>query len=194
MRRLVLFAAAALLCLAPSAARAQTYGDPTSLVNYWYQTYLGRPGDGGMTYWVNHLQQGDAPDSVLAGILASDEFYQRAGNTPQGYIALLFNDILKRPPSANELNYWVGRMYTEDRQGIAEDLLTQNPGTWVGAGTVYTPPPVVQPGVVVTTPPSVIYVPHDHWERDRHIDWAVHHDIHEYHRPEIHHVEVHRRR
>ncbi len=193
MRRLILFSAVVLLCLAPSAVRAQGYGDPSSLVNYWYQTYLGRPADAGITYWVNHLQQGDSPDSVLAGILASDEFYSRAGNTPQGYITLLYNDILKRQPNANELNYWVGRMYTEDRQGIADEILTQNPGTWVGAGTVSTPPPVVQPGVVVT-PPGIIYAPHANWERDRHEDWDRHHDIHEYRRPDIRRPDDHGRR
>src|ERR1700676_2004803 len=119
MRRFVLISAAVILCLAPCAARAQSYGDPSSLVDYWYRTYLGRPADSGITFWVNHLQQGDSTDSVLAGILGSDEYYKRGGGTPEGFISLLFRDVVKRPPSPNDLDFWVRRMYTEDRQSVA---------------------------------------------------------------------------
>jgi hypothetical protein len=182
MRRLVLISATALFCLAPSAAPAQAYGDPNSLVDYWYRTYLGRPADSGITYWVNHLAQGDSPDSVLAGLLASDEYYKRAGGTPQGFITLLHRDIIKRDPSPAEMDFWVRRMYTEDRQGVADDILTQNPGVWVGAG----PPvaPTVTPGVIVT--PGIQYNHYRDWDRDRRGDWDRHYDIHDYRRPDNH--------
>ncbi len=53
MRRLILIGAVAVVCLAglaPSAARAQAYGDQYALVDYWYRTYLGRPADSGIEY------------------------------------------------------------------------------------------------------------------------------------------------
>ncbi len=177
MRRIALFAAAALLLVTPSFAKAQYYGggDPNTLVDSWYRTYLGHPADSGITYWVNHLQQGDSADSVIAGILASDEYYKKCGNTPDGFIAGLFNDLLRRRPSQSELDFWVRRLYTEDRQNLAHDVMTQNPGTWVGSNTV------VQPAV--TTVPGIIIQPIYRWDRDRHDDWNQHHEIYDYRRP-----------
>jgi len=154
------------------------YGDSNALVDSWYRTYLGRAPDPAMAGWVAQLNQGTPADRVLSSILGSDEYYLRAGSTPQGFITLLYSDILQRAPTAAEVNYWVGRMYTTDRPGIADALLTQNPGVWVSSTTVATPPPVVRPGVIVTPQPR--------WERDRHGDWARYHHIHDYHRPEVH--------
>src|SRR5579862_7942657 len=117
MKRLLFILALLAGCLLPAFAPAQYYGgDPNALVDSWYRTYLGRAADSGMTYWVSQLVQGIPPDAVIAGILASDEYYTRAGGTPQGFVTLLFNDILKRPPSAGEVDFWVRRMYTESRQ------------------------------------------------------------------------------
>ena len=186
MRRIILIGAAAVVCVAglvPSAARAQVYGDQYSLIDYWYRTYLGRPGvgDTGMDYWVNHLRQGDSPDSVLAGILASDEYYKKAGYTPEGYIAQLFSDLLKRRPSPSELDFWVRRLYTEDRQGVADELLTQNPGVWVGAGTAVIPPAKTTPNIIVT--PGIEGYRYRDWDRDRRGDWDRRREIYDYRRP-----------
>jgi hypothetical protein len=187
MRRNLLFTIVALLFLVPTAANAQAYGDPSSLVDYWYRTYLGRPADSGITFWVNHLEQGDSTDSVLAGILGSDEYYKRGGGTPEGFISLLFRDVVKRQPSPSDLDFWVRRMYTEDRQSVADEILRQNPGVWVGAGTTAAvpsaPPVIYNPGVIVT--PGIEYNRYRDWDRDRRDHWDVHRDIHEYRRPNV---------
>jgi hypothetical protein len=190
MRRILFLAVAVLVSLTPAVATAQTYGNPSSLVDSWYRAYLGRPADSGMTYWVNQLQQGTPPDSVLAGILASDEYYNKGGGTPQGFVTALFNDVLKRPPSPADLNFWMSRMYTESRQDIADEVLTQNPGVWVGANVTVQPaaPPV-------TAAPGVIVAPNWNWERDRRGDWDHHHEIHDYRRPvPPRHVDEHHHR
>ncbi len=189
MRRIALIVAIALLAVAPSTVQAQVYGDNTSLVNDWYQTFLGRPADPNAVIWVGELNSGTPADRVLATILSSDEFYRRAGRTPEGFITLLFTDLLQRPPTPAELDFWVRRMYTEDRATIADEILTQNPGVWVGATTVVTPPVTVTPPVVVQ--PGIDWDWHHHWDRDRHWDWDRHHDIHEYRRPEFHEHEEH---
>jgi len=178
----ILISTVALLCLVP-AARAQAYGDPNSLVDYWYRTYLGRAPDPAMAGWANALNQGTPADQVLAGILASNEFYSRAGSTPAGYINLLCTYLLQRQPTPSELNFWVRRMYTENRQAIAEALLTQNPGVWVGSSPAVNPPAVVTPPIVVT--PGVEWNRYHEWNRDRRSDWDRHHNIHEYRRPDI---------
>jgi hypothetical protein len=183
MRRLLLIAVAVLPCLT-SAAQAQVYGDPTSLVDYWYRTFLGRGIDPGASGWVTQLSQGVSADKILAAILSSDEYYGRAGRTPQGFIALLYGDVLKRPPNPAELNFWVRRMYTEDRATIADELLAQNPGVWVGTGAAVTPPATVTIPSVVT--PGIDWGWHRDWDRDRRRDWDRHHDIHEYRQPDFH--------
>lgn len=180
MRR-ILIIGVLFLCLASTGARAQTYGDPGSLVDYWYRTYLGRAPDPAWAVWVTQLNQGVPADQVLAGILGSPEFYNRAGATPAGFITLLYNYLLQRQPTPGELNYWVGRMYTQDRQTIADQLFLQNPGVWVGSNPAASPPAVVTPPVVVT--PGVEWRRYREWERDRHRDWDRHHHIYEYRRP-----------
>ena len=179
MRSLLLISAAALLGLVPAAAWGQVYGDANSLVTDWYQTFLGRAPDPGAATWINDLNQGMPPDQALASILGSAEFYARAGSTPQGFITLLYQDVLQRPPTPSELSFWVSQMYSEDRTTIADQVLTQNPGVWVGSRAAVTPSVTPAPSVVVT--PGIAH--HEHWERDRHADWNWHHDIHEYRRP-----------
>jgi hypothetical protein len=176
MRHFLFLSATVLFCLTACRVEAQVYGDTTSLVDSWYRTYLGRAPDPAMSGWVAQLNQGVPADRVLASILGSDEYYLRAGSTPQGFITRLYSDVLQRAPTPAELDYWVRRMYTTDRTAIADAVLTQNPGVWVS-----TPTPA--PPAVATSPAVVPGRPSSHWDRDRHWDWDRYHDIHEYHRP-----------
>jgi hypothetical protein len=182
MRSFVLFSAAGLVMLTASAAPAQVYGDNAALVDYWYRTFLGRAPDAAMAGWVNALNQGQPADQVLSGILASPEFYNRGGATPQGFITLLYSTILQRAPTPAELDFWIRRMYTEDRQAIADEILKQNPGVWVSSNT-----PVVTPPVVPA--PGIDWQRHREWERDRRWDWDRRHGVYEYRRLDFH---VHR--
>jgi len=189
MRRFIMITAITLLALTPALASAQTYApvqtyggaqtygsDPNALVDSWYRTYLGRAPDSGMTYWVNHLLQGDSPDAVIAGILGSDEYYLKSGGTPAGFVNQVFNDLLRRPPTPRELDFWARRLYTEPRSEVAQHILTQNPGVWVGATTTTSTvaPPAVS-GVIIT--------PSYRWERERHEDWQRRHEVYDYRRP-----------
>lgn len=182
MRYPLLVAVTALLCWTSSAAQAQVYGDPNSLVDYWYRNYLGRPPDAGMTSWVTQLSQGAPPDQVLAGILASSEFYTKAGSSPQGYVTLLYQSVLGRSPNPGELDYWMRRMYTEDRQAVALAILDQNPGVWVSSGTAATPGVVSPPPVVITPRHDGDW--HHDWDRDRRPDWDRYHNVYDYRRPD----------
>jgi hypothetical protein len=184
MRQFILVSVVFLEFVGVAPVSAQVYGDPSSLVDYWYRTYLGRPGDQGMTTWVDQLNQGAPPDAVLAGILGSPEYYARAGSTPEGFISRLYADILKRPATSSELGYWVPRMYTEDRSTIADTLLTQNPGIWIGSGTA-APPAGVSPGVIVT--PGIGTGWYRDWNRDRQWDWDRRHGVYDYRRPYYQH-------
>src|SRR5436309_1458454 len=67
--------------------------DANTLVGSWYLKFLGRTPDAGRAYWVRQLQAGNAPETVLAGILGSDEYYVRGGSTPEGFVQRLFADV-----------------------------------------------------------------------------------------------------
>ena len=80
-----------------------------------YQTYLHRAADPqGEDYFltlVNHsqgVQSGPGVEKRTAALLInSDEYYyQRAGGTVDGFITAVFEDALKRAPTANDLAYF----------------------------------------------------------------------------------------
>jgi Domain of unknown function (DUF4214) len=178
---------AMLIGLTPAAAQAQVYGDSNSLVDYWYRTYLGRaPDPQGLATWANQLNQGVPVNQVLATILASDEYYQRAGGTPQGFIARLYNDFLNRAPAGADLDFWVRQMYTEDRSVLVLQLLEQNPGVWVEPSPAVSTAVPVAPTVVV---PGI--AGRAGWYRDLHRDWDHRHNVYDYRRPDIHHGNEH---
>jgi hypothetical protein len=105
--------------------------DPRELVRQWYRKFLDRRVDpSGYQNWVDELVRGQPPEMVLAAILASDEYYQRAGSTPEGFVQKLFQDLTGRLPTRAELDFWVRRAYTQDRVDIAHALLTRYPQTW----------------------------------------------------------------
>jgi len=180
---------AALMCLTPATAQAQVYGDSNSLVDYWYRTYLGRaPDPGGMATWANQLNQGVPANQVLATILGSDEYYRRAGGTPENFIAQLYNDLLRRPATGADIDFWVRRMYTEDRPVLVLQFLEQNPGVWIGTSSAVSTPVPATSTVVV---PSSVIVPgvtvRGGWYRDWHRDWDRRHDIYDYRHPYVYH-------
>jgi len=79
----------------------------------WYERYLGRtPTDGSESYWVNLLTSGQTDEQVLAGILSSDEFLQRATQTASGtsvsaqLTQALYNNLLNRDAGSSDLNFW----------------------------------------------------------------------------------------
>lgn len=111
---------------APPAVAAPA--DPAGLVREWYRRYLGREGDpGGVATWVDSLRQGNPPDVVLATILASDEYYGRAGGSPEGLVQRLFADLTGRQPAGEEYGYWLDRISRGHWVDVIRDLLLRYP-------------------------------------------------------------------
>jgi hypothetical protein len=142
MRYLCIFATAALLAQS-SPVSAQTVGDPVALVDSWYRAYLGRSAlnDPASAGWINLLRRGSAPAPVLAGILGSDEYFNRVGGTMPAFIRAVYREAVGRPATPGELRFWLRRANVQSRRDIANDILAQNPG----AGIVVTLPGVVAP-------------------------------------------------
>lgn len=78
------------------------------------------PDGGGLSYWTNWLANANSAD--LAGVLlASDENWARGGSTAEGWLTLLYQDVLGHAPDAGGLAYWVGELNSGryGRRGIA---------------------------------------------------------------------------
>ena len=83
-------------------ARIQVAGAVTSsqeykkvLVGEVYQEYLNRaPAADELNFWLAWLQQGATDDQLREQVLASNEFFQKAGSTNDGFLRLLFQDVL----------------------------------------------------------------------------------------------------
>jgi hypothetical protein len=121
------------------------------LVNEWYNAYLGRqPQAQEAARLVLQLRNGTSAEVIQANILASPEYYRRSGNTPQGFIAALFRDVLNRPATNAEVAANLARVNGNGRAAFALELLNArnrglNPGQLVPVPVV--PVPVVPLGL-----------------------------------------------
>jgi hypothetical protein len=76
-----------------------------------YQKYLGRSPDAdGLTYWVNSFLAGSGNEDLIAGFVGSPEYYQSHGNSNQSWLTSVYQDVLSRAPSQDELDYWLGML------------------------------------------------------------------------------------
>ena len=118
----------------PADVAAGVADSPEALdrvVRGWYQTYLGRPAEGGEELsWVNLLQQGQSGEQVLAGILGEPEFFNRAqtlagSGTPQErYVQGLYQVLLGRTGSVDEIAGWVNALPVLGSIGVAQAIQT----------------------------------------------------------------------
>ncbi len=146
MRRFAIVACfVALLAAAPASAQYDWYHEgyrqaypnqAEDLVRSWYRRYLHREPDPNRAAWVDALNSGQQPEAVLAGILGSTEYYDKAGGTPEGFVNRLFLDLTGRRPTPGELEHWVRRAAYGDRKDVAYALLMRYPQSW-GPEPVY---------------------------------------------------------
>lgn len=78
-----------------------------------FQRYLQRsPSSADLSFWVSQLTSGMSNQQFVAVVASSPEYYARHGSTSVGYIAGLYQDILRRtnPPGQADIDYWVTLM------------------------------------------------------------------------------------
>ncbi len=116
------------------------------LVKTWYLTYLGRPAQNGEEQgWVNALLAGQTEETVLSGLLSTQEFFNRAptitgdGGLPsnQEYVKALYIVLLNRTASASEVSMWVNGLPTLGRAGVAQAIMTSVEGSTDRIEAVY---------------------------------------------------------
>jgi hypothetical protein len=82
----------------------------TQLVTADYVNFLDRvPDSAGLAGWLGQVAKGTRQETIQADILASHEYFfgHGQGNIPE-FVQALYQDVLRRPASASDTNYWVG--------------------------------------------------------------------------------------
>lgn len=101
----------------------------THAVDAFYVQLLNRQAAGGEEMgWVDQLEMGATEEQVLAGILASPEFGNRAdaavGAKPStSYVTELYRIVLGRAASSSEIDGWVNALPSLGRSGVALGFL-----------------------------------------------------------------------
>jgi hypothetical protein len=102
----------------------------TRIVDGWYASYLARaPQNGEEQGWVSLLEQGVTEETVLDGILGSQEFLSRqarlfpTASPNQAFVEGLYSALLQRLPSPGEVNSWLALLPTSGRGAVAEAFL-----------------------------------------------------------------------
>jgi hypothetical protein len=105
---------------------------PERLVQVWHDRFFRTlPPGPWIAHWVEELRRGLAPELAAAQILASPEYYVRFGNRLDAYVRGLFLEVVGRPPTPAEYDFWLRRFYHEDRAQVAHDLILRYPPMWM---------------------------------------------------------------
>jgi hypothetical protein len=101
------------------------------LVKSWYKAFLGRSAAAGEEMgWVNMLLGGATEETVLANILGTQEFFNRArtlvdsGSANERYVQALYQLLLGRSGSASEVAGQAALIATVGRAGMAQGVLS----------------------------------------------------------------------
>lgn len=101
-------------------ANSITYSDEfrSGLIRGSYRYFLGRDTDAsGLAFWLGQMRAGATRSQMEAGFIASQEYYDRAGGTPTGWVKALYTNVLRRSPAPSEVSYWTGELAAGANRG-----------------------------------------------------------------------------
>jgi hypothetical protein len=144
------------LAATPAPAHAQFLGGLVQQraaqrqVALWFQAYLGRlPTPQELAILTNQFLLSGNALYVQSIILASNEFFARAGGTPLGYLNAVFVTVLGRRPTFQEIAALQGPLVFNGRLWFAQAFLTTVAQGWqLNAWNAAIRNAVVQPVVV----------------------------------------------
>ncbi|QZN84803.1 DUF4214 domain-containing protein [Cellulomonas sp. C5510] len=104
-----------------------------------YQEVLGRaPEPSGLQYWRDRIFSGQATvDDVKRRFYDSQEYYNRSGGTPEGYVDLLYQTMFERSASASERSYWSGQIGVVGRSRVVDSIWFSTEAAMWRAGKYY---------------------------------------------------------
>jgi hypothetical protein len=136
------------ICLAFTATPLFSQTSDTSgpaLVRGWYRQYFHRePEPRSVAVWSYLFRLGNSREAVLTKMLSTDEYYRRAGQTPDGLVRALFDDGASSTASLDARDAWLQRVRNLDRTSIATEFLRAHPEA-LRPATVASPLLVAQP-------------------------------------------------
>jgi uncharacterized protein DUF4214 len=76
-----------------------------------------------VAYWVDRLRAGQSVAKVASFFYSSQEYYEGfGGGTVRGWIADLYDKLLGRSASEDDLDYWEGQVSSRGRSRVALDF------------------------------------------------------------------------
>lgn len=110
-----------------------------------YSVLLGRPAtQADVNYWVGQFLHGASNEDLIAGFIASPEYYNnphKGGGDPTTWLDSVFEDVLNRMPTDAELSSWLGQMRNGQQTPISgEPAIDANAGGYAPmSGTLFDP-------------------------------------------------------
>jgi hypothetical protein len=96
-------------------------------ISRWFRRYLGRDLNAKeVRIFGEMLAQGTTLPEIHVGILASTEYFDRAGNRPAAFVRNVFEDVVGRAPTRLEQATWTTRLrntHRNNRYQFARDFL-----------------------------------------------------------------------
>jgi|GEM_PF-4876081 len=83
----------------------------TLIVTAAYQRYLGRtPDSAGLAGWLAQMHNGLSDEHLEADCIGSTEYIQNHGGAGAGWVTGMYQDLLGRTPSQDEVNQWLQKL------------------------------------------------------------------------------------
>ncbi|HVX12969.1 MAG TPA: GDSL-type esterase/lipase family protein [Pirellulales bacterium] len=99
-----------------------------NLVQADYQQYLGRNADpSALNFWVTALHAGFRDEQLVAALVASDEFYLRAGGTDADWVTAAYQSILGRAPDPTAMTWATSQLAEGVTRGTLAYELAMSP-------------------------------------------------------------------
>ncbi len=104
-----------------------------------YQEVLGRtPDPQGAQQWLVTIRAGQGTvDDVQRRFYDSTEFFNISGGTERGYIARLYDTMLRRPAGAPEVDYWLSVWQQSGRSAMVDAIWFSREAASIRAGDYY---------------------------------------------------------
>jgi hypothetical protein len=114
-----------------------------------YRTFLQRtPDPSGQAYWAGKVQRGANPDEIRTQVIGSNEWWTKAGASPQSFGAALYQQVTRTPATSAQLSGIVSAIAGgRTRTSLAASVLASTAGDTATVQGIYerylrrTPPP-----------------------------------------------------
>jgi hypothetical protein len=96
-----------------------------TIVDYYQVQLLRTPSAAEVQPFLNRLVAGESQDALRLTFFGSEEFFNLAGRNNAQFVKNLYNQIVDRPATVAEVNYWVSvlNLTNGDRTFVAREFL-----------------------------------------------------------------------